>query len=130
MKSKKLPTEWIERIFMRLHGRFGNQFTDKWRIGVLNKQGVDIGVLNAKQVWAEELAHLSVERIKKGLSTKFTHPPSCDDFARACAPVPEMHLDGKALPSPKTSREKVESHITKMHEVLHNVKIPKKSELH
>jgi hypothetical protein len=118
MKSKPLPTEWVERIFMRMHGRFGNQFLDKFRIGQVNAAGEDLGVLNAKQVWAEQLGHLSVERLKKGLDARFSYPPSCDDFEMACRPVPEMHKDKKALPAPTRSKEETSGFLKKMHAVF------------
>lgn len=80
-----LPDAWTERIFMRLHGRFGNAFYDKFRIGqVVN--GEDVGVLNAKSVWGEELAELTPDEIKRGLQAKYSFPPSCDEFKAACRP--------------------------------------------
>ena len=57
-RVEALPVEWVNRLFMRLHGRFGNGFFDKFRIGQTDRDGNDIGVENAKQVWAEELAGL------------------------------------------------------------------------
>jgi hypothetical protein len=55
---QNLPMEWIDRIFMRLHGRFGNNFTDKFKLGQVDAQGNDIGLLNAKQVWSLSLIHI------------------------------------------------------------------------
>jgi len=47
-----LPSQWVERIFARLQGIYGTQFTSKFsRV----ESGVDVGLLNAKEVWAEEL---------------------------------------------------------------------------
>lgn len=118
--QQQLPTEWVERIFMRLHGRFGNAFFDKFRVGQLNDDGEDIGILNAKQVWAEDLAHLSPERLKKGLAASFEYAPSCDDFKAACSPVPACHRDNEilALPKPKPNAEVVEKHMVKIREML------------
>lgn len=84
MSQHKLPLEWIEKIFMRLHGRFGNTFLDKFRIGELNKAGQDIGIENAKAVWSEELAGVNAERIKAGLSANYSFAPSCDEFKANC----------------------------------------------
>jgi hypothetical protein len=81
-----LPESWTERIFMRLHGRFGNPFLDKYRAGKLNAAGDDVGIENAKKVWAEELAGYSPVEIKRGLVKQFTYPPSCDEFKLACRP--------------------------------------------
>lgn len=124
--QKQLPPEWIERIFMRLHGRFGNAFFDKFRVGQLNDAGEDLGVLNAKQVWAEDLAHLSVDRLKKGMSASFEYAPSCDDFKRACSPVPACHRDNAilSLPKPKPTDEIVQKNLEKIRSLLSIRKIP------
>jgi len=82
-----MPKAWTERVFMRLHGRFGNPFFDKFRVGKLNKDGDDVGVENAKQVWADELSGFSANEIKRGLEHQFSFPPSCDEFKSACRPV-------------------------------------------
>jgi hypothetical protein len=124
--QKQLQPEWIERIFMRLHGRFGNTFLDKFRVGQLNNQGEDIGVLNAKQVWAEDLGHLSAERLSKGLATNFEYPPSCDDFKRACTPVPMCHRESKVLllTKPKADDEVVQKNLIKIRKMLNIKTIP------
>ena len=49
-----LPTTWIDRIFTRLQGIYGQQFTGKFS---RMDQGVDVGLLNAKEVWADELGN-------------------------------------------------------------------------
>lgn len=99
MNKTNLPLEWIERIFMRLHGRFGNSFLDKYRIGGLNQKGDDVGIENAKQTWAQELAGVSVERIKAALEANYDYPPSCDDFKANCK-VKVQQQDYIALPAP------------------------------
>ena len=84
---------WVSKLFMRLHGRFGNGFFDKFRVGQTDRDGNDIGVENAKQVWAEELAGLAGEEIARGLATKFKFPPSCDEFLTACRPDESSDLE-------------------------------------
>jgi hypothetical protein len=84
MTNQPLPLEWVNKIFMRLHGRFGNAFFDKFRIGQLNQQGQDIGVENAKIVWSEELSGTTPERIKAALESNYEYAPSCDDFKANC----------------------------------------------
>ena len=81
--SKVLPAEWVDRIFVRLHGRFGNMFFDKYRLGQISQAGEDIGIENAKLVWGEELGALNVEQITRALSTSYKFPPSCDEFKSA-----------------------------------------------
>ena len=94
---KNLPIEWIERIFMRLHGRFGNNFLDKYKIGQLNDNGEDVGIINAKNTWALELAGVSTERLKAALSATYNYAPSCDEFLKHC--VANEIKDFKAITS-------------------------------
>lgn len=81
---ESLPQAWIERIFLRLHGRFGNTFFDKYRIGKFNDNGDDLGLENAKLIWSQELAGISVERITEALKASYEFAPSCDDFKAKC----------------------------------------------
>ena len=120
--SNDLPIEWVTRIFMRLHERFGNTFFDKFRIGELNVNGQDVGVENAKIVWSEELAGISAERIKNALNTAFDYPPSCDDFKAACRSTPDAHKYFQALPKPTMSAEKIEENLKKLNEMTEQIK--------
>lgn len=79
-----LPIEWVERIFLRLHGRFGNSFFDKYRVGQNNVDGDDVGLENAKLVWSQELAGMTGERIAEALKASYEFAPSCDDFKAKC----------------------------------------------
>ena len=101
----RLPTEWVDRIFMRLHGRFGNSFTDKFKLGQI-VNGVDIGIANAKQVWAEELAGISPNRIKNALLHNYDYAPSCDQFKAKCKSTIEAHRDFVGLPRKFTAEER------------------------
>lgn len=104
---KQLPIEWIDRIFIRLHGRFGNNFLDKFKTGQVDANGNDLGILNAKQVWSEELAGTSVDRIKNALQHSYDYAPSCDQFKAQCKTIATVVIDYKALPKPTLSEEKV-----------------------
>lgn len=106
--SNDLPMPYVQRIFMRLHGRFGNTFFDKYRINQLNPEGMDIGIENAKQAWAEGLAGITLEQIKHGLSRNFEYPPSLDEFKLACLLAhPEIQFN-IALPRPPIPDGKLE----------------------
>jgi len=114
--KNKLPDEWIDRIFMRLHGRFGNNFTDKFKLGQII-DGMDIGIANAKQVWAEELAGISGDRIKVALEHNYEYAPSCDQFKAQCKSSAESHKDFVAIGKKFTQEQKEENH-RKLQEVL------------
>jgi len=101
----RLPTEWVDRIFMRLHGRFGNSFTDKFKLGQI-VDGVDIGIANAKVVWAEELAGISPNRIKNALLHNYEYAPSCDQFKAQCKSTLPAHQDFVGLPRKFTAEER------------------------
>jgi hypothetical protein len=114
--KNRLPDEWIDRIFMRLHGRFGNNFTDKFKLGQII-DGMDIGIANAKQVWAEELAGISGDRIKVALEHNYEYAPSCDQFKAQCKSSAESHKDFVAIGKKFTQEQKDENH-RKLQEVL------------
>ena len=111
MQTFNLPAEWVERIFMRLHGRFGNNFFDKFKIGQVNEAGEDIGIANAKATWASELAGVSAERIKAGLDAKYQYAPNCDEFLKHC--VTSAIQDFKTLPAP-IDHESNKAHADKL----------------
>lgn len=58
----------------------------RWETGRLDSKGFDEGILNAKKVWAEDLAGYTPEEITRGLQTRYDYPPSVDEFMRACRP--------------------------------------------
>lgn len=117
-----LPSEWIDRIFMRLHGRFGNSFIDKFKSGKLDADGNDTGLMNAKIVWAEELAGISAERIKNALLHNYDYAPSCDQFKAQCKTSTQSYTDYKVLPKPTMSEEKV----NEIHDKLAQFMSPKR----
>lgn len=82
-----LPSNWVDEIFKRFHGRFGNRFFAEFSTGRLTVDKQDEGIMNAKRVWAEELAGFSPEEIKRGLSAQYDYLPDCDKFKIACRPT-------------------------------------------
>ncbi|MBL0011307.1 MAG: hypothetical protein IPP22_10560 [Nitrosomonas sp.] len=82
-----LPSNWVDEIFKRFHGRFGNRFFAEYSTGKLNRDGEDVGVVNARNVWAEELAGFTPEEIKRGMSVQYPFMPDCDKFKLACRPT-------------------------------------------
>lgn len=121
----RLPIEWVDRIFMRLHGRFGNSFTDKFKLGQI-VDGVDIGIANAKQVWAEELAGISPNRIKNALLHNYEYAPSCDQFKAQCRSTMQAHQDFIGLPRKFTAEER-ESNRKRLQTTLDSLNIKRVS---
>ena len=108
--STDLKAEWVERIFMLLHGRFGNTFFKKFIIGKLNENGDDAGLVNAKKVWGSMLAGISPERLKTALEANYEHAPSCDEFKANCLTKPkvdEFTAIGKKLTTEEIQANKI-----------------------
>lgn len=82
--QQPLPSQWVDRVFAKLIGVYGNQFGAKFSQVV---DGVDIGIALAKQAWAEELAGFSdkpeaIAYALKNLPRDF--PPNAIQFAELC----------------------------------------------
>lgn len=86
---KPLPRAWVERIFFRLQGIYGREFTSQFSQGIVN--GVDPGIENALQVWAEELAGFTEnpDAIAYALETLPDRAPNAIKFRDACRRAPE-----------------------------------------
>lgn len=118
MNKQPLPLEWVERIFQRLHGRFGNSFTDKFKLGQYDAHGNDIGLLNAKHVWSEELAGITPDRIKTALLHQYDYAPSCDQFKAHCKSTPLAHQDFSKLPPPPKDMKLAHQNLQKIKDML------------
>lgn len=84
LSPEALPMSWMNKLFLELHGRFGNEFTGRFATGIPDEQGLDSGVENAKATWARRMAGLNGEQIQRGLASTYKFPPSADDFVAAC----------------------------------------------
>lgn len=87
-----LRDEVIDRIFQRLTGIYGSQFTAKFRQIV---DGVDEGTANAKTAWAKELGNFSdkLEAIGYALDHLPTdHAPNALEFRDICRRAPQKQV--------------------------------------
>jgi hypothetical protein len=86
-----LPNAWVEKIFARLQGIYGREFTGQYSTGMVN--GIDAGLENAKATWAEELGNFVKwpEAIAYALEHLPERVPNCIKFKELCrmAPRPE-----------------------------------------
>jgi hypothetical protein len=91
MTQNPLPNAWVEKIFARLQGIYGREFTGQFSTGMVN--GIDAGLENAKVTWAEELSGFSKwpEAIGYALEHLPERVPNCIKFKELCrnAPRPE-----------------------------------------
>lgn len=99
-----LPPQWIDKIFSRLQGIYGTQFTSKFsRVD----SGVDVGLLNAKDVWAEELGGFgdhgeAIGYALKNLPADFC--PNAIEFRELCRRAPRK--EAPALTHALTDEER------------------------
>ena len=101
-KRMPLPRAWIDRIFARMFGIYGNSWTSKWATGEELGDGRDLGVEAAKEVWAQELGGFSEhpERIAFALQAcrDLPRPPDLPAFRALC--VQAQPATPPALPAP------------------------------
>lgn len=118
---QSLRDEVVDRIFARLLGVYGTQFSSKFsRID----NGVDVGLLNAKSVWSEELGgfHDSLESIAwalKHLSPDFA--PNAIEFRELCRRAPRKEV--RALQYTPTAEDN-ERHREMAHRAAQAVNAP------
>lgn len=119
-----LPRAWVERIFNRLHGVYGSQFSGKYHQGVM-VNGVDAGLENAMQVWGDELAGFSdhpeaIAYALDNLDPKF--PPSSKEFLALCRRAPKKQAP---MIEHKISPEELARGLEKLNQTQKAVSKPK-----
>lgn len=93
--SRVLPSGWVDRLFERFAAMYGKHWFDQWAQTPMD---------DVKAVWAEDLAGMSGEQIRKALdhckaNNKF--PPTCPEFAGLCKAFAPAMETGNRLPAPR-----------------------------
>lgn len=83
-----LPNAWVDKMFARLQGIYGREFTSQF--SVIDANGNDVGMANAKQVWAEELGGFvdNPEAIAFALKHLPDRVPNAIKFRDMCRQAP------------------------------------------
>jgi hypothetical protein len=55
--TQPAPITWVESLFARMQGIYGNKFLDMWR---------DTDTEMVKALWADEMGKLTNEELKRG----------------------------------------------------------------
>jgi hypothetical protein len=80
----------IKRVFMVLHGYYGNLFFTKFATGMVDG-GEDQGIANARRIWSHSLRDFDTDTIKLALRRCQTahpeYPPSLPQFTAICAAI-------------------------------------------
>lgn len=120
MLLKPLPDTWIDRIFARLQGVYGREFIGQYATGVVD--GVDAGIENAKQVWAEELGGFqeNPQAIAYALETLPDKAPNAIRFRDACRRAPET---AKPKLEHKLTAEQMAANKKRVQDMLASLKV-------
>jgi hypothetical protein len=103
----QLRREYIDRLFVRLHGLYGLDFVKKYASGEF-QDGQDLGLCNAKQVWAELLAGFDdhPEAIAYALDhVDHAYVPNAMQFRELCRQAPRKGAELPALERKFTPEE-------------------------
>ena len=67
--ERRLPSNWIQKIFATMQGHYGTRFLNMWKTGQVLPDGTDAGITNAMHHWDKKLAGWasSPETIRKVL---------------------------------------------------------------
>lgn len=78
--TKPAPISWVESLFARMQGMYGNKFIDMWR---------DTDIEMVKALWAEAMGGMSNEELKRGYAALMTQdwPPSLPAYVKMCRPT-------------------------------------------
>jgi hypothetical protein len=104
--QNELPAQWVDRIFLRLQGIYGREFTAQFSV-IDQTTGIDVGLENAKQTWGEELATFSdwPEAISYALRNLPEKAPNVIRFRELCRHGPKK-INYAMLPMKPTSEER------------------------
>lgn len=73
---------------MKMQGLYGNLWVDKWRLGSVGPDGLDEGMKNAMEVWADELSGFAdrPDAIAHAISecASSEYPPNLPQFKEYC----------------------------------------------
>ena len=88
-----IPSSWVDRIFARLQGVYGREFTGQF--SVIDQNGNDAGLENAKTVWAQELGTFAYnsDAIAFALLNLPERAPNAIKFKELCRLAPRPTVD-------------------------------------
>lgn len=115
-----LPNQWIDRVFLRLQGIYGQQFTAKFS---RMENGIDVGLINAKEVWCDELGSFANWPEAIGYALKNLPSEKCPnamEFRDICRKAPRKS-DSPQLEY-KPSAEDIARHKELSHKATEAVK--------
>jgi hypothetical protein len=122
----------IKRVFMVLHGFYGNLFLSKFSTGSV-ENGEDQGIANARRVWAHSLADYDADTVKLALRRcQQAHPefpPSLPQFVALCSAIKPREVYQPPAPpaltmSPELREKLVAEQRQRLDELAQKIKEP------
>lgn len=119
-----LHDSWVTKIFERLQGVYGSEFTFKFSRVV---DGQDVGFLAAKQAWAEELAFCAdkPELIAWAFKNLPEKAPNAIQFKMLCKGAPRVEKQESAAENAieaSYTPEQIEENKAKLREMTKAMK--------
>lgn len=77
--TNAIPNSWVEKLFERMAGLYGNKFLDMWG---------KTDLLQVKAIWAQELGKLTKDEIARGANSLINQDwcPTLPQFIKLCKP--------------------------------------------
>lgn len=118
MKNNTLPAVWVDRLFVRLQGVYGRDFTSQF--SQLDSSGQDIGMMNAKQIWSEELGGFSEypEAIAYALENLPERMPNAIVFREICRKAPRKGYNALEYKLTDDDKENAKEQLKRLKEML------------
>jgi len=120
MSKNSLPADWVDRIFFRMSGVYGKEFLSQYKV-IDEFTGADVGLENAKVVWAEELATFQgwPEAIAYALENLPDRPPNVIKFRELCRHAPAKQSNVMITNDPtKASHQKAREAIAGLRSMM------------
>lgn len=118
MKHNPLPAVWVDRLFARLQGVYGRDFT--YQFSNVDSTGFDVGLANARQVWAEELGGFSEhpEAIAYALENLPERIPNVIVFREICRKAPRKGYNALEYRMTDEDKENAKEQLKRIKEML------------
>lgn len=113
----------VRKLFMVLHGSYGNLFLSKFSTGEKDAEGRDKGIRAAMKVWDSKLANFApdvVEAAAGRMTSKHPEfPPNLPQFEALCEAIQPRKTYAQEvglpmLPEPKADPERVAAELAKL----------------
>lgn len=118
MKNHPLPAGWVDRLFFRLQGVYGKDFMTQFMM--LDSNGNDVGLANAKQVWADELGGFAEhpEAIAYALENLPERMPNAIVFKEICRKAPRKGYTALEYKMTDEDKELAKEQLKRIKEML------------